>query len=112
MANLYITVQYQGAWNIVDNGYMQWSTSIPPMKLPVLCCDTRWSEWIESMRKDVECCFGITKGHFRKLKSPTHTRSIESVEKIWKTCCALHNWLLDIDGLDNEWQCGVVSSDW
>ena len=107
-----IKVQYQGAWNIVDNGYMHWSTCIPPMKLPVLRCDTRWSEWIESMRKDVECCFGIIKGRFRILKSPIRTRSIESVDKIWKTCCALHNWLLDIDGLDKEWQCGVLSSDW
>jgi hypothetical protein len=91
---------------------MSWSTCIPKMKLPVLRCDTRWSEWIESMRKDIECCFGIIKGRFRILKSPIRTRSIELVGKIWKTCCALHNWLLDTDGLDKEWQCGVISSDW
>lgn len=27
------------------------------------------------------------------------------------TCCALHNWLLDIDGLDANWENGV-RSDW
>jgi hypothetical protein len=108
----HIKVQYQGAWNIVDNGYVSWSTCIPPVKLHVLRCDTRWSEWIESMRKDVECCFGIIKGHFRILKSHIRTRSIESVDKVWKTCCSLHNWLLDVDGLDKEWECGILSSDW
>ena len=29
--------------------------------------------------------------------------------KIWKTCCALHNWLLDIDGLEEHWENGVPS---
>jgi hypothetical protein len=24
-------------------------------------------------------------------------------DKIWKTCCALHNMLLEVDGLDVEW---------
>jgi hypothetical protein len=26
-----------------------------------------------------------------------------------KTCCALHNWLLEINGLDDEWDRGVPS---
>jgi len=35
------------------------------------------------------------------------------VDKIWLTCCALHNWLLDIDGLDKEWMEGMTAgSDW
>ena len=25
------------------------------------------------------------------------------MDKVWLTCCALHNWLLDIDGLDKDW---------
>ena len=29
---------------------------------------------------------------------------------IWKTCCALHNWLLEIDGLDREWESGVCTN--
>lgn len=35
------------------------------------------------------------------------------VDDIWLTCCALHNWLLDIDGLSSEWTAGTpVRSDW
>ena len=30
----------------------------------------------------------------------------------WMTCClALHNWLLEVDGLDEKWDVGVLS-DW
>jgi hypothetical protein len=32
--------------------------------------EKRFSEWIESVRKDVECAFGILKLRFRYLKNP------------------------------------------
>ena len=35
----------------------------------------------------------------------------ESADKIFLTCCALHNWLLLEDGLDSAWEDGV-QSDW
>ena len=35
----------------------------------------------------------------------------DSCDKSWKTCCALHNMLLEIDGLDKAWESGVPS-DW
>ncbi len=64
------------------------------------------------MRKDVECTFGIMKGHFWPLKTGIWLDSINIVDNIWFTCCALHNWLLDIDGLTGEWKDGVPVSDW
>jgi hypothetical protein len=30
-------------------------------------------------------------------------------DKIFLTCCALHNWLLEVDGLDERWTEGVAS---
>ncbi len=33
-------------------------------------------------------------------------------DDIWLTCCALHNWLLDIDGLGGVWNGGISVSDW
>ncbi|CAJ1928396.1 unnamed protein product [Cylindrotheca closterium] len=47
------------------------------------------------MRKDVECTFGIITG------IPLH--GIEVCDRIWLTCCALHNVLLAEDGLDEGW---------
>jgi Plant transposon protein len=71
----------------------------------------RWSKWLESMRKDVKCTFGILKGRFWTLKNGTRIHSINSVDKIWCTCCALHNIFLEHDGLHVNWQQGV-ESDW
>ena len=56
------------------------------------------------MRKNAECTFGILKQRWRILKSGIRIHSIESADKIFKTCCALHNYLLDADGLDLPWE--------
>ena len=80
---------------MVDNGYLRWSTTIPPFKSAIDRDQLRWSEWLESMRKDVECTFGILKGRFRILKTGIRLHKIEAVDKILLTCCALHNLLLE-----------------
>ena len=73
------------------------------MKFPVTEEDERFSRWAESMRKDVEGAFGILKRRFTILSVPISIHSLDKVDQIWKTCCALHNWLLQIDGLDTAW---------
>lgn len=58
------SVWYRGCYTIVDNGYVERSTLVPPSKCYMTYDDMRWSKWLESMRKDVECFFGeITVGH-------------------------------------------------
>ena len=60
-----------------------------------------------------ECTFGILKGRWRILKTGVRTHAIKSVDNIWLTCCALHNWLLEIDGLDQPWDgVNAVTSEW
>jgi len=103
------TAKYKGAWLIVDNGYLSWPTTVPPFSKSDSVMEEKWSKWMESMRKDVECTFGILKGHWRILKSGIRMHSVGSVDRIWKTCCALHNWLLDVDGLSENWENGVLS---
>lgn len=106
-----VKVRYRGAWVLVDNGYLNWATTIPPFKSTTSLKEYRWSEWLESMRKDVECTFGILQGHWRILKRGVRVHGHEPTDMIWKTCCALHNWLLEVDGLDEKWQEGA-SSPW
>ena len=103
--------KYRGVWILVDNGYLDWPTTVPPIKRTFDQREIRWSQWLESMRKDVECTFGILKGRWRILKAGVRLHSADAVDRVWKTCCALHNWLLEADGLDNEWENGV-SSEW
>ncbi|KAL7545726.1 hypothetical protein ACHAWF_014021 [Thalassiosira exigua] len=110
-----ISVKYTGGYVIVDNGYLTWSVTVPPFKVTNDEAEIRWSKWVESMRKDVENTFGILKGRWRILKTGIRVRGVDAVDKIWLTCCALHNWLLDIDGLDEVWVDGVLvqcTSDW
>ncbi|KAI2490063.1 Plant transposon protein [Fragilaria crotonensis] len=66
------------------------------------------------MRKDVECTFGILKGRWRILKTGIRMNGVENADKIFLTCCALHNWLLETDGFTTTWNNGVstVNSDW
>ena len=37
---------------------------------------------------------------------------VDGVDDVWLMCCALHNWLLDIDGLNGEWKNDVPISNW
>jgi DDE superfamily endonuclease len=105
-----VSVKYKGVWLIVDNGYLRWPIrSVPTNRQR---CTRRYVfRWLESMRKDVECTFGILKGRFRILKTGIQIHGIEATDKIWLTCCALHNMLLDIDGLDCQWDNGIPT-DW
>jgi hypothetical protein len=106
-----VKVRYRGAWVLADNGYLNWATTIPPFKSTTSLKEYHWSEWLESMRKDVECTFGILKGCWRILKNGVRVHGHEATDMVWKTCCALHNWLLEVDGLNEKWQDGV-SSPW
>jgi hypothetical protein len=63
------------------------------------------------MCKDVECTFGIVKGRWRILKTGIRLHGVSQPDKVWLTCCALHNWLLEVNGLDVQWENGVAS-DW
>jgi DDE superfamily endonuclease len=82
-----------------------------PGKNDILLTEKRLSQWIESFRKDVECVFGILKGRFRILKTGIRLEGTLAADHVWLTCCALHNLLLEVDGLDKRWEEGV-QSDW
>ena len=53
---------FSGVYVICDNGYLDWSCTVPPMTMINKISEICWSKWVESMRKDVECTFGIMKG--------------------------------------------------
>ena len=66
--------------------------------------ETRWLEWIESIRKDVECNFGILKARWRILKTRVRFYGVKMTDDIWMTCCALHNMSLDVNGNNVSWE--------
>jgi hypothetical protein len=101
--------RYRGGWLLVDNGYLARSTTVPPFKTTNSRAEIRFSTWLESLRKDVECTFGILKGRWRILKCGIRIHGTDGPDQVFLTCCALHNKLLDIDGLDERWEQGVQS---
>ena len=64
---------------------------------------------LEVCQKEVECTFGILKGRFRVLKTGIRLGGQQAGDWTFLTCWALHNWLLEVDGLDKGWEEGVAS---
>jgi len=62
---------------------------------------------MESMRKDVECTFGMLKKRFGTLQSGVRVKKVLKVDQIWKTCCALHNLRLELNGFDKDDWIGI-----
>jgi hypothetical protein len=96
------SLRFLGAYLIVDNGYLNWSCAVSSFGVTNDIDEIHWSKWLEYMQKDVVCTFGILKGGWRILKSGVRIYCIDSVDHIWFTCCALHNWLLEVDGLTQK----------
>ena len=61
--------KWQGAWLLTDNGYGRYMSLQCPDHHATEHDDVMFAEWLESMRKDIECMFGILKSRFRILKN-------------------------------------------
>ena len=59
-----------------------------------------WSRRLESMRKDIECCYGRVKGRFRLFRGDIIYKSRASIDNAWFTTCILHNMLHHYNKLD------------
>jgi hypothetical protein len=81
-----------------------WVELIAPFKYePEGTAGELWSDTVESVRKDIECVFGILKRRFLILKHPMRFPDITTINKIFLACCVLHNMLCDYDGRD-DWE--------
>ena len=106
-------VENEGLYFICDGGYYYWQELIAPYKHRMHGSKlASWSKNLESVRKDVECTFGILKKRFLFLKNPIELHVPEKIEGAFHTCAALHNWLLDYDGWDDwELRGGLLNED-
>jgi len=93
---------YQGAWIAVDGGYQKVACFIDPMHNRYGFPEVVFSEWLESVRKDVECAFGRLKIRFRFLRGFVIYHDASVIEDAFKTAAMLHNMLLKWDGLDDS----------
>lgn len=96
------TSTLSGAYLLSDNGYTKVRTKQCPMKVCVSMDEHFWSCQLESVRKDIECCFGILKGRYRILRTPISVQDHRTVDDIFYSCCVLHNMNLMDDELDDD----------
>jgi hypothetical protein len=93
----------KGVYLIVDGGYDKEGHLMCPKAWPVQMKDVKWSEWLESCRKDVECTFGIIKARWRWLRSPILFKSMDLIGDAMRTACIFHNVLLTWDHLETDY---------
>ena len=58
------------------------------------CLEDYFSSKVESLRKDVECVFGILKGRWASLHKGFKYRDVKTCGQIFFTCAVLHNMML------------------
>jgi hypothetical protein len=94
---------HRGLYLLADNGYHRWRVLMPPIKESSVPDEISYSEWVESVRKEIECTFGLLKKRFRFLKNPFLLQKQYEIDNMFRTCCILHNMLLEYDELDYKW---------
>lgn len=90
------TVLHTGAYVLVDGGYYGWPTTVSPIAhAREVGGEVIWNKHHESLRKVVECAFGILKARWLILATRIERRDEHAVGEIFKVCCCLHNMILD-----------------
>ena len=88
----------KGLYLLCDNGYHKWRCMQCPLKYAVNYAnenEVAWSEMVESLRKDVECFFGVLKIRFLILRYGIRVQNASAVDDIFQTCC---NYLIGMTG--------------
>ena len=98
-----------GGWLMSDGGYHRWRCLQCPRPHDSRRHVRVWSKALESVRKDVECTFGIMKGRFRILKLPIEFHHEQMIDYLFYTCAYLHNRIMRYQGFGEVWQ---DDSDW
>jgi hypothetical protein len=97
----------KGLYLLVDGGYHKWRIMQCPMKHTNEEDQSRWSEFAESVRKDVECAFGILKKRYQILKNAITWHRKSDIDNAVFTCVILHNMLHEYDGYDQRWEAEI-----
>jgi hypothetical protein len=93
-----------GPYLICDGGYHKWNMLMCPCAPPYGEWESRWTEKLVSVRKDVEGCFGILKRRFSFLEVGVRIADKDTIDNAFFTACIIHNMLLKYDGLDKLWE--------
>jgi hypothetical protein len=81
---------------ICNNGYLHWPTLICPYgSIENFSLVGYFLSNLESVRKDIDCTFGILKKRWQILNDGLNYCNIGTCERIFNACCCLNNFMLD-----------------
>ena len=97
-------IELSDCYVIADGGYLEQPATIAgysgvstdPVKF-------KFTDWVASVRKDVESFLGILKKRFIFFKNPITLQSRIDIDNAFYTACIIHNMILKHDGLDKLW---------
>ena len=96
---------WRGAYLLTDGGYPKVAMLIDPSLKEFDYYSVMWAEWLESIRKDVECVFSNLKMRFRWLRNKVPYHDIWLIYNAVRVAAILHNRLLLHDGYDKfNWE--------
>lgn len=88
------TTEHQ-PWCIVDGGYVSWISTLAPPKSSSHIVDVVLAKWMESVRKIIECVFGMLKQRWRILKFGLTIQDESLCEGVMWAACVLQNMILN-----------------
>jgi hypothetical protein len=86
---------YEGGYYLADKIYPEWATFVKSISRPQSEKDKLYSAKQESLRKDVECAFGVLQSRFDIVRRPARLWHREDVVNIMQACVILHNMIVE-----------------
>jgi hypothetical protein len=82
---------FQKSFILVDGIYPRYSRFVKGIKEPTSRAESKFTEWQESARKDIERAFGVLKLKLQFMDRPMHLYKLEDIQARVTTCIILHN---------------------
>ena len=76
---------------LVDGIYPRYSRFVKGMKEPVTDDEKTFTEWQETVRKDIERAFGVLQGRFQALATPIVLMDLKVIANLCSCSLILHN---------------------
>ncbi|POM74470.1 Uncharacterized protein PHPALM_8567 [Phytophthora palmivora] len=87
---------------LCDGIYPNWYVFVKSIRQPETPKEKHFAGAQESVRKDVERCFGVLKGRFGILAQPAQLWDEAMLRIVWRCCVALHNMIIEDEREEND----------
>jgi hypothetical protein len=87
--------QYDIGYYLADGIYPEWAAIMKTIPSPQNDKDKCYATRQESVRKDVECAFGVLQSRFNIVSRPARLWKRQNVVNIMQCCVILHNMIIE-----------------